>query len=158
MDAWVQNPIVGFCESLFSLVCYLEPQVKEKQTKASTIPSQNENTTHHYTMLSSHQHNIINTTRMATILSQEKAHINNRSSTHQHVIKRVQVRYPEPRIKGYTTRMTTILSQKTHKHIINTTSMATILSQNHTSHIMLSTHHHNIINTSTQHHKHIILS
>jgi len=33
--------------------------------------------------------------------------------------------------------------------------MDTILSQTHTSHIMLSTRHHNIKNTSTQHHKHI---
>ena len=32
--------------------------------------------------------------------------------------------------------------------------MTTILSQNHTSHFMLSTHHHNIKNTSTKHHKH----
>ena len=33
--------------------------------------------------------------------------------------------------------------------------MDTILSQTHTSHILLSTRHHNIKNTSTQHHKHI---
>ena len=143
MGPWVQNPITRFCESLFSLVRYPEPCVKEKQTKAATTPSQKENTTHHHTMLSSHQHNIINITRMATILSQKKAHINNTSTCHQ----RVQVRYPKPRIKGYMTRMAIILNQKTHKHIINTTSMVTILSQNHTSHIM-----HHVINTSAQHH------
>ena len=35
--------------------------------------------------------------------------------------------------------------------------MTTILSQNHTLHIMLSTSHHNIKNTSTQHHKHMYI-
>ena len=35
--------------------------------------------------------------------------------------------------------------------------MTTILSQNHTSHAMLSTHHHNIKNKSTQHHKHMYI-
>ena len=61
---------------------------------------------------------------------------------------------------------------KPQKHIINTSSIikvpkfATINIESKThnkngyylnpkSHIILSTHHHNIINTSTEHHKHI---
>ena len=66
-------------------------------------------------------------------------------------------------------RMATILSRKSHQHSItskslsllswtynkrHTTRTATILSETHTSHIMLSTHPHNIINISIQHHKH----
>ena len=42
---------------------------KGEKQKAATIPSQEENSLHHHIMLSVHQQYIMNTTRMATILS-----------------------------------------------------------------------------------------
>ena len=57
------------------LVRFPEHWVKGKTTKTATIISQKEKSSYHHTMLSSHQQHSMNTTRMTTILSQQK-HIN----------------------------------------------------------------------------------
>ena len=59
---------------------------KSKSKNKKNKKKKKKNSTDHHIMLSSHQQHIMNTTRMATILCQKKAHINNISSTHQHDI------------------------------------------------------------------------
>jgi len=54
--------------------------------------------------------------------------------------------YPKPKRKLITSSYDVIITSMTHHEH---TRMTTILSQTHTSHIMLSTHPHNLINIST---------
>ena len=87
--AWVQNPIARFCESLFSLVCYLKPQVKGKTRKRYYLKPQRKPITSSY-------HVIITST--AHHEDNKNGYYPKPVKTHQHIInitshQKVQVCY-----------------------------------------------------------------